>query len=272
MSVGKGLLLAWKYAQEGKDEDAARALVKVGFGSIGLGQGVRNTLALGNLLRKEGLVGLWRKLKACFAAGTKLWTPEGPRAIETLREGDLVLSRDENDPNGAVVARRVEMTFKRLGRILVLRVGGQEIRTTAEHPFWVWGKGWTEASALRAGDRLALLGEGEREVEAVEDGQTHETVYNLSVEDHTYFVGGLEWGFALYSHNADCLPINYPANHDSPGTPGVAHNPTMCQIAINHQAEATRHSQLPAGVNRARTQVRTNKAPLNPAYPDGPPP
>jgi hypothetical protein len=29
------------------------------------------------------------------------------------------------------------------------------IRTTAEHPFWVWGKGWTEAAAL--------LGEGERE-------------------------------------------------------------------------------------------------------------
>jgi hypothetical protein len=128
MSVGKGLLLAWKYAQEGKDEDAARALVKVGFGSIGLRQGVRNTVALGNLLRKEGLVGLWQKLKACFAAGTKLWTPEGPRAIETLREGDLVLSRDENDPTGAVVARRVEMTFQRLGRILTLQVGDRLAR------------------------------------------------------------------------------------------------------------------------------------------------
>jgi hypothetical protein len=148
MSVGKGVLLAWKYAQEGKDEDAARALVKVGFGSIGLGQGVRNTVALGNLLRKEGLVGLWQKLKACFAAGRKLWTPEGPRAIETLREGDLVLSHDEYDPTGAVVARQVEITFQRLGRILTLRVGRQEIRTTAEHPFWVWGKRWTEAAAL----------------------------------------------------------------------------------------------------------------------------
>lgn len=46
------------------------------------------------------------------------------------------------------------MTFQRLGRILVLRVGGQEIRTTAEHPFWVWGKGWTASAALQVGDHV----------------------------------------------------------------------------------------------------------------------
>jgi intein/homing endonuclease len=31
---------------------------------------------------------------------------------------------------------------------------GRVIRTTAEHPFWVDGKGWTAAGELKAGDNL----------------------------------------------------------------------------------------------------------------------
>ncbi|MFT3920945.1 MAG: Hint domain-containing protein [Myxococcales bacterium] len=32
---------------------------------------------------------------ACFAAGTPILTPEGSKAIEEIKVGDLVLSRDE---------------------------------------------------------------------------------------------------------------------------------------------------------------------------------
>ncbi len=39
-------------------------------------------------------------------------------------------------------------------RILLLHLSGQVIRTTADHPFYVVGQGWTEASKLHVGDRL----------------------------------------------------------------------------------------------------------------------
>ncbi|MEZ6212112.1 MAG: polymorphic toxin-type HINT domain-containing protein [Phycisphaerales bacterium] len=45
------------------------------------------------------LVGYYTKMQTtriCFVEGTPVWTPSGPVAIETLREGDLVLSRDES--------------------------------------------------------------------------------------------------------------------------------------------------------------------------------
>lgn len=40
-------------------------------------------------------------------------------------------------------------------------------------------------------------------VEDLFDTGEYETVYNLRVSDyHTYFVGSLEWGFTVWSHNA----------------------------------------------------------------------
>jgi hypothetical protein len=42
----------------------------------------------------------------CFAAGTRIATPEGPRAVETLREGDLVRTRNNE-------ARTIEWAGKR---------------------------------------------------------------------------------------------------------------------------------------------------------------
>jgi hypothetical protein len=47
----------------------------------------------------------------CFAAGTKLWTPLGYRAIETIRAGEKVYSRDQSDPRGLVRENLVEESF-----------------------------------------------------------------------------------------------------------------------------------------------------------------
>ena len=44
----------------------------------------------------------------CFAAGTKLWTPEGYRNVEHIREGELVFSRDQFRPDGLIEAKPVE--------------------------------------------------------------------------------------------------------------------------------------------------------------------
>jgi hypothetical protein len=149
-----------------------------------------------------GYLGTRALLSACFAAGTPLLTLDGCKPIEEFRVGDLVLSRAEVDADGPVVAKEVLEVFVRTGRVLHLHVGGQVIRTTTEHPFWVHGEGWLPASQLRVGD--LLVGHDSRwvEVEDVLDTGEYERVYNLRVADyHTYFVGSAEWGFSVWAHN-----------------------------------------------------------------------
>ena len=139
----------------------------------------------------------------CFAAGTKLLTRTGWRNVEDIQAGEEVLSRDEHDPAGKPDWKLVEAKFQRTGCILHLHVGGEVIRTTPEHPFYVEGKGWTAAGALQPGDRIATLSGEWVGVEEVFDTRLYEPVYNLRVaEFHTYFVGGEQWGFAPWAHNA----------------------------------------------------------------------
>jgi hypothetical protein len=118
---------------------------------------------------------------------------------------DEVTSRDESDVNGPVEWKRVEILFRRLGRILHMHVGGQVIRTTGEHPFYEYTKGWIEAAKLQEGDRLATLDGQWIAVEEAYDTGEFETVYNMRVADFlTYFVGCDEWGFSVWAHNAAC--------------------------------------------------------------------
>jgi Pretoxin HINT domain len=97
----------------------------------------------------------------------------------------------------------VEARFERTGCILHLHAGGEVIRTTPEHPFYVEDQGWTAAGSLKPGDRLATLSGEWAAVEEVFDTELYEEVYNLRVEEHhTYFVGDENWGWAAWAHNA----------------------------------------------------------------------
>lgn len=139
----------------------------------------------------------------CFAAGTPVMTPAGPRPIEELQEGDLVLARDEHNVEGELAAKRVEEVHRRTAEILELRLGGRLIRTTDAHPFFVRGKGWTAAGELQPRDWLSTSAGGWVELTALERTHATEPVYNLRVADyHTYFVGRQEWEFAVWVHNA----------------------------------------------------------------------
>ncbi len=139
----------------------------------------------------------------CFAAGTPVMTPQGPKPIEELQEGDLVLARDENNVEGELQPKQVEKVHRRNADILELRVRGQVVRTTETHPFFVMEKGWTPAGKLQPGDLLSTNIGGWAEVDAVKRTQATERVYNLRVADHhTYFVGREEWGFAVWVHNS----------------------------------------------------------------------
>ncbi|HXG10157.1 MAG TPA: polymorphic toxin-type HINT domain-containing protein [Gemmataceae bacterium] len=94
-------------------------------------------------------------------------------------------------------------TFSRTAAILKRSVNGRVIGTTAEHPFWVLGRGWTPAGALRIGHRLLGHDGQVVPVVAIEDTGEFETVYNLEVEEyHTYFVGAADWGWSVWAHNS----------------------------------------------------------------------
>jgi hypothetical protein len=140
---------------------------------------------------------------ACFSAGMPLRTPTGEKAIELFRSGDVVLSKDEYNAEGPIEGKTVEAVFVRTGKVWALRVGGQVIRTTAEHPFYTRDRGWARVDELVVGDAL-LTAEGQWvSVNESADTGLYETVYNLRVADyHTYFVGAEDWGFSVWAHNA----------------------------------------------------------------------
>jgi hypothetical protein len=168
-----------------------------------------------------------------------------------------VLARDEFDPAAAVLACRVEEVFVREGLIWELRIGGQTIRTTAEHPHYVPGRGWVACHELRVGDRVLTELGAALPVEALHDTGLLERVYNFRVAaTHTYFVGAPEWGFAVWVHNEYRLSHGRAAQHGSP-----RHHNAMVREA------RTRHPEMPMDV-RTR-QARTNQALINPADPNG---
>lgn len=110
--------------------------------------------------------------KACFTAGVPIRTPDGWRTIEALKVGDKVLSRDEFNANGEVVAKIVEEVFVRFAEVRKIKVNSKEIGTTAEHPFYAWERGWVPARELQVGDTLLCEDGVWRAVEEV--GETGE--------------------------------------------------------------------------------------------------
>jgi serpin B len=138
----------------------------------------------------------------CFAAGTPVMTPDGEKRIEELQAGDYVLARDEHNLEGPVEPRMVERTLHGEANIVELQVGGQTIRTTTLHPFFVRGKGWTSAGEIKVEDRLSTNHGDWIEVEKVLHTDKSEPVYNLRVAEHrTYFVGSRAWKFGVWVHN-----------------------------------------------------------------------
>jgi Pretoxin HINT domain len=147
----------------------------------------------------------------CFAAGTPILTPDGSKLIEEICRGDLVMAAPDDDPSAGPVPRQVEQIFENYLPTLDLHVNGRTIRTTAEHPFWVKGRGWVNAHQLKAGDQLRTHDGRWLEVEGQEGPRPPATVYNVSVaEYHTYFVGHQVWGFAVWSHNIGECGTNAP--------------------------------------------------------------
>ena len=136
----------------------------------------------------------------CFVAGTLISTATGEKAIEEIVVGDFVLS--ETPETEEVAYKRVLNTYvNQTSELIHVRIEGENITATPEHPFYSPVKGWTAAVDLRRGDILVTVNGRYAIVETVE----HEyldapvSVFNFEVEDfHTYYVSGLH----ILVHNA----------------------------------------------------------------------
>jgi hypothetical protein len=205
--IGAALGRLSKFFEEGAEAGKAAKAARRAEGKAGAAAGEG---AQGEKQTVEALLEVIGQ-DTCFVAGTPLLTPAGEKLIEQFQPGDVILSRSERDPNGPVETKWVEEVFVRVAPVLNLHVGGRVIRTTAEHPFYVHGKGWITARELLPGDWLDSH-DGQRiAVEAVTDSGEVTTVYNLRVaEYHTYFVGSRQWGFSVWAHNAKYEVVRTP--------------------------------------------------------------
>ncbi len=71
-----------------------------------------------------------------------------------------------------------------------MHVEGELIRTTGEHPFYEYNKGWINANELQPGDQLATLDGRWVKVEEVYDTEEYEPVYNLRVAGLAHVLRG----------------------------------------------------------------------------------
>ncbi|NTX65880.1 VCBS repeat-containing protein [Myxococcus sp. CA051A] len=180
----------------------------------------------------------------CFVAGTPVLALAGPVPIEEVREGDWVWAWDEEtqEPGWHQVSR----TFVKPDRaVLLLELISEDagsleaLGVTAEHPFWVQGRGWTQAQMLAPGDALQTVAGNPIRVHSLQSLPGPETVYNFEVEHaHTYFVGELStWVHNISSIAASRVALNelpesvlYRISKGGFGSPRNPRPPTLAEF------------------------------------------
>lgn len=89
----------------------------------------------------------------CFPAGTSILMGSGePVPIEKVNVGDVVVTRTGV---GTVVRTQQKMPESLLS--LKVRGSAWDVVTTPDHPIWVKGHGWMEASEVRPGDFVRVM-------------------------------------------------------------------------------------------------------------------
>ncbi|MDO9569619.1 MAG: polymorphic toxin-type HINT domain-containing protein, partial [Hydrogenophaga sp.] len=137
--------------------------------------------------------------------------------IERVEVGDTVLSRCEL--TGEMAYKQVTKVFThgwRTSSDISFECGPEfyekyptsnppGITTTANHPFWVQGKGWTKVEDLKPGDEMLTYDGIKATVKHVSLNNSGTEVYNLEVEDfHTYFVASP----GIWVHNKSPLKFD----------------------------------------------------------------
>lgn len=143
----------------------------------------------------------------CVPEGTEIITKDGPKPIEKVQIGDLVLAKD-TDTGKQAYKPVVNLFSRENAEIYNLGVQGKTVQSTGNHPFWVIGKGWVTADELASGDLLETQTGDTVVLESVALSDKESRVFNFEVEGyHTYYVSEL----GLLTHNtiAACELSNY---------------------------------------------------------------
>lgn len=128
--------------------------------------------------------------RTCFLAGTLVKTIDGERPIESIKEGDKVLTR--------FGYRRVVKTLSRpyCGEFTRLQLSDRSVVSTSNHPIWTT-KGWTQAGKIKPGCIVKLDNKSLAQVLSVENffvikPDYASIVYNLTVEQYPeYYANGI---------------------------------------------------------------------------------
>jgi hypothetical protein len=129
----------------------------------------------------------------CFVQGTMVATPTGPVPIEHIQPDEDVLTVDQDQPEGPLLARHVTSVLSEVAPVIVwlLLDDAELVGTTPGHEVWTRRQGWTFAWQLRVGDQFAGLDGNAHAITGLFIDRTPTTVYNLEVDDtHTYFAQG----------------------------------------------------------------------------------
>ena len=152
-------------------------------------------------------------MQTCFTGDTLVAAENGQKRIDEIKVGDKVWAF--NVETGESELKTVTKVYVHsVDEILRLYTDEGDIDTTANHPFYVIGKGWVAAGDLVVGDEVYNLDETasailDLEIEILDEPVL---VYNLEVEDfHSYFVGCVP----VLVHNYVASSGNvYPENID----------------------------------------------------------
>ncbi len=130
----------------------------------------------------------FRESCECLIAGTQVQTECGPKPVESIRTGDLVLSQDVE--TGELSLKPVlQATQRPPAKTLRFSTAGGEIQATLGHYWWVAGQGWLRTKELEVGMMLHHA-TGASRIQSIEQVAEPVKTFNLIVADnHTYFVG-----------------------------------------------------------------------------------
>ena len=124
----------------------------------------------------------------CFPAGTKVATPNGPTAIETLTSGDEVLAVTHE---GVTLRTTVKTIFISKNQVLKIKTSGGILSATDEHPVSLGGGRFRQAGDLRPGDHIVRWKDGRlvaKTVRKVSRIEGEGLVFNLQVDEPRTFV------------------------------------------------------------------------------------
>jgi len=153
----------------------------------------------------------WKEV-ICFTAGTFIYSKSSLIPIEKIKVGDTVYSY--NIEKEKLELNKVVNTLSRKTQgIYEITAGNETISVTAEHPFYVAGKGWTKVKELKIGDVLKSSdNKATVSVSSIRELSQSVTVYNIEVDgNHNYFVTGS----TILVHNKNITELKEPQVFES---------------------------------------------------------